>query len=630
MIQPAVNEPAIPQNSEARPGRNTARAENSPTALLERETLPVAKASASSVEDFEVQNATLENIVKENQVLEAISQALNESLDLREVFQLIEQAVYQIIPHVSQVAVHILDKDRENLLPVSGDGEVRLTMPLGAGIAGVAGEQKKLLNVPDVQKHPNFIQSSNPNIYALLVAPILRKGDLVGTISISSNRESAFSARDELLISRLATITALAIQNAQSYQDEQEERQFAEALLSATMSLNSSLNLNDILDHILEQINLVVPNRSANIMLIRGDSAYIARHIEVGHHVAAQESIRVSLGWSTIHTMKTNKQPVFIPDTSKFPDWQVIEGREWVRAYIGVPMFFQNELIGFLNVVSDKPNFFSPKAPRRLVALATSAALALRNAQLLTDLAESLEKEQQTRAQLVQADKLTALGRMVASIAHEINNPIQTIKNTFYLALDEVEADSPAAHFIEIAMSETNRIANLIAQLRDTYRPRANATAQRVDLTKLLRDVKLLMSPHLEQNHIQWIDPVETRTIYIPGFPDRLKQVFINLSLNAIEAMYREHQAGTLTVSLVVEPKNRRVKIAFQDDGPGMPPKILKNIFEPFFTTKETGTGLGLAISYDIVHQHQGQIDVASKLGQGTTFTVTLPSLSIN
>lgn len=614
MIQQAVNDTAISQNSESISGLNNALAED----------------SAHSGDDFETRNVVLESIVKENQVLEAISQALNESLDLREVFQLIEQAVYQIIPHVSQVAVHILDKDHANLLPVSGEGEVRLTMPLGAGIAGLAGEQKKLLNVPNVQKHPNFITSSNPDIYALLVAPILRKGDLVGTISISSNRTSAFSTRDEALISRLATITALAIQNAQIYQDEQEERQFAEALLSATMILNSSLNLNDILDHILEQINLVVPNRSANIMLIRGDSAYIARHIEVGHHIEAQESIRVSLGWSTIHTMKTNKQPVFIPDTSKFPDWQVIEGREWVRAYIGVPMFFQNDLIGFLNVVSDKPNFFSPKAPRRLVALAASAALALRNAQLLADLAESLEKEQQTRAQLVQADKLTALGRMVASIAHEINNPIQTIKNTFYLALDEVEADSPVAHFIEIAMSETNRIANLIAQLRDTYRPRANATAQRVDLTKLLREVKLLMTPHLEQNHIQWIDPTETRTIYIPGFPDRLKQVFINLSLNAIEAMHREHQEGTLTVTLIAEPKNRRVKVAFRDDGPGMPPKILKNIFEPFFTTKETGTGLGLAISYDIVHQHQGQINVESVLGQGTTFTVTLPSLSIN
>ncbi|HNB55152.1 MAG TPA: ATP-binding protein, partial [Anaerolineales bacterium] len=253
------------------------------------------------------------------------------------------------------------------------------------------------------------------------------------------------------------------------------------------------------------------------------------------------------------------------------------------------------------------------------------AALALRNAQLLADLAESLKKEQQTRAQLVQADKLTALGRMVASIAHEINNPIQTIKNTFYLALDEVEADSPVAHFIEIAMSETNRIANLIAQLRDTYRPRMNLTAQRVDLTQLLRDVKVLMTPHLEQNHIQWLDSSETRTIFIPGFPDRLKQVFINLSLNAIEAMHRESQEGTLTVSLVVEPKNQRVKVTFKDTGPGMPPKILKNIFEPFFTTKETGTGLGLAISYDIVQQHQGQINVESVLGQGTSFIVSLP-----
>ncbi len=311
-------------------------------------------------------------------------------------------------------------------------------------------------------------------------------------------------------------------------------------------------------------------------------------------------------------------------------EWQVIEGREWVRTYIGVPMFFQNELIGFLNVVSDKPYIFSHKAPRRLEALAASAALAIRNAQLLADLAESLAKEQQTRAHLVQADKLTALGRMVASIAHEINNPIQTIKNTFYLALDEVESTSQVAHFIEIAMSETNRIANLIAQLRDTYRPRAHATTQRVDITRLLKDIKVLMTPHLEQNHIVWQGTEETRAFIVPGFPDRLKQVFINLSLNAIEAMHRESQDGTLTVRLHDDIKGRRVGVQFQDTGPGMSPEILKNIFEPFFTTKETGTGLGLAISYDIVQQHQGQIVVESVPEQGTSFMVWLPYLAIN
>ncbi|MCB9135548.1 MAG: GAF domain-containing protein [Anaerolineales bacterium] len=579
-------------------------------------------------DENQARNQELESLLKENEALETISQALNETLDLKEVVNLIEQAAYQIIPNVSQVAVHIFNSEQEQLEPFQ-TGDVTLTMKLGDGIAGLAGHNKKLLNVPDVQKHPNFITSSNREIYALLSAPILRKGDLVGTISISSNRSAAFSERDEMLIARLATITALAIQNAQVYQDEQEERQFAEALLSATMVLNSSLKLNDILDHILEQINLVVPNRSANIMLVKGDSAYIARHMERGISSAASDAIRVSLDWPTIHTMKANQKPVFIPDTRAFPDWQVIEGREWVRTYIGVPMFFQSELIGFLNVVHDKPHYFSPKAPRRLEALAASAALALRNAELLSDLAESLSKEQQTRTQLVQADKLTALGRMVASIAHEINNPIQTIKNTFFLALDEVEPESPVAHFIEIAMSETNRIANLIAQLRDTYRPRANATVQRVDLTQILRETQILMTPHLEQNHIIWQAPEETRTIIVPGFPDRLKQVFINLSLNAIEAMHRDSQSGTLTVELHIDNKHRRVEVVFSDTGPGISPQVLKNIFEPFFTTKETGTGLGLAITYDIVQQHQGQILVESKLGQGTCFKVWLPIVSI-
>lgn len=595
---------------------------------LSIEELNELRHKAEQYEQNQARNLELESIHKENEALETISQAINESLDIGEVIHLIEQAVYQIIPQVSQVAVHIFDKEQGRLVPIQG-GDITLAMKLGEGIAGMAGQDKKLLNVPDVKKHPKFILSHNEEISALLVVPILRKGELIGTISISSNQIASFSARDETLISRLATITALAIQNAQIYQDEQEERQFNEALLSATIVLNSSLNLNEILDHILEQINLVVPNRSANIMLVHGDSAYLARHMERGISSVESEAIRVSLDWPTIHSMKTQQKPVLIPDTHEFPDWQLIEGREWVRTYIGVPMFFQSELIGFLNVVHDKPNYFSPKAPRRLEALAASAALAIRNAQLLSDLEESFTKEKQTRAQLVQADKLTALGRMVASIAHEINNPIQTIKNTFFLALDEVEPNSQVAHFIEIAMSETNRIASLIAQLRDTYRPRANATVQRVNLPQILNDVHVLMTPHLEQHHIRWQAPEETRTIIVPGFPDRLKQVFINLSLNAIEAMERDGKEGVLTVEIKLDDKQQRIGVIFTDTGPGMAPGVLANIFEPFFTTKETGTGLGLAISYDIVQQHQGQIIVESTLGQGTCFKVWLPYISV-
>lgn len=573
-------------------------------------------------------NQELESILKENEALETISQALNESLDLGEVIQLIKKAVFQILPQVFQVAVHVFDKEQCQLVPLQ-TGQFTLAMKLGEGIAGLAGYHKKLINVQDVRKHPNFITSQNENLSSLLAVPILRKEELIGTISISSHQKAAFSMRDEALISRLATITALAIQNAKIYQDEQEERQFAEALLSATIVLNSSLDLDEILEHILEQINLVVPNRSANIMLAQGDRAFIARHMEAGVNINGQDTIKVSLDWPTINTMRTSHNPVFIPDTSAYADWQVIEGREWVRAYIGVPMFFQNELIGFLNVVHDKPHFFSPKAPRRLEALAASAALALRNAQLLTDLGKAFEKEKQTRAQLVQADKLTALGRMVASIAHEINNPIQTIKNTFFLSLDEVEPDSQVANLIKIAMSETNRIANLIAQLRDTYRPRAHNTVQRVDLRKILEEVYVLMTPHLEQNHILWQAPEETRRILVPGIPDRLKQVFINLTLNAIEAMQRKGAEGVLSVEIQILSNEQYVGVIFTDTGPGMSEEVLKNIFEPFFTTKETGTGLGLAISYDIVQQHSGHISVENVAGTGTRFKVWLPYVSV-
>jgi signal transduction histidine kinase len=132
--------------------------------------------------------------------------------------------------------------------------------------------------------------------------------------------------------------------------------------------------------------------------------------------------------------------------------------------------------------------------------------------------------------------------------------------------------------------------------------------------------------PHLDENRVWWQYLSPSSPLVVNGIPDQLKQVFLNLSLNASDAMQTE--GGPLTVNASITADGRQVSVAFRDTGPGIDPRDLPNLFEPFFTTKESGMGLGLAICYDIVQKHGGRIEVESQRGQGATFTVWLPLTS--
>jgi signal transduction histidine kinase len=289
-------------------------------------------------------------------------------------------------------------------------------------------------------------------------------------------------------------------------------------------------------------------------------------------------------------------------------------------------LVINDKTIGFLNASHSEPNFFDEKHVLMLESLAHHASVAIQNARLLDELKKALEKEQGMRNQLVLADKLAALGKMVTVIAHEINNPIQTVKNTFYLLEDQLLPGSPAVEYLKMASAEANRISDLVTQLRGTYASGSKAMVH-VNVLVLLAEVHDLLAPQLKIKQVEWcqVDGLQPYTVF--AVRNNLKQVFINLCLNAMEAMEAD-QKGKLTVSLHASSDGQRVGIDFHNTGPLISDEALPLIFDPFFTTKRNGTGLGLSISYDIIRRHQGEIRVESASGKGVTFTVWLPCAS--
>ncbi|HSA78250.1 MAG TPA: ATP-binding protein, partial [Nitrospirota bacterium] len=243
----------------------------------------------------------------------------------------------------------------------------------------------------------------------------------------------------------------------------------------------------------------------------------------------------------------------------------------------------------------------------------------LKNA--LWSLEHTIEKLREKQAQLVEAEKLASVGMLAAGIAHEINNPLTSVLTFSNLILEQCPKDNPWCEKLKIMVRETERARNIVRQLLNFGRE-ANIKPVKININ---RPVSEIIDSLIAQEAFQGIELDMTLSENLPEVyadPAQIGQVVLNLALNAIHAIT---PPGRIQVS--TRPYEKNVEIVFSDTGAGIPEENIHKIFDPFFTTKDAtkGTGLGLAVSYGIIKKHGGDIEVASTVGQGTTFTVRLP-----
>lgn len=251
--------------------------------------------------------------------------------------------------------------------------------------------------------------------------------------------------------------------------------------------------------------------------------------------------------------------------------------------------------------------------------LARQAALAMENARLYEELRGYIRKVEESQQALLQAEKMAATGRLTASIAHEINNPLQAVQNCMHLAGRQDLEPEKRVEYFDLARSELERLRTTVQRMLDFYRPNPGSV-QVVRIAELLRHVLGLMSRQLEERNIILNVNLPADLPNVNGVNSQLQQVFLNLILNAYDAM---PEGGELKIT-GREARNG-VEILFQDSGPGVSDEARRNIFEPFVSTKEGGTGLGLTVSYNIVSSHGGLLELDPTSERGACFCVYLP-----
>jgi two-component system NtrC family sensor kinase len=244
------------------------------------------------------------------------------------------------------------------------------------------------------------------------------------------------------------------------------------------------------------------------------------------------------------------------------------------------------------------------------------------------DLSLRLEMERKlvdTQEKLLQSEKLAAMGRLTSQIAHELNNPLYGIMNTLELLKTEVSPQSKRRKILDMALSETERLTDLLRKMLSFSKP-DEEKKQPTDINTILDEILLLVGKQLQENSIRISSSLADDQLMVYASRNQLRQVFLNMISNARDAM---PEGGTLTVKTMSKGDNVYIEIA--DTGIGIREDSIHQIFDTFFTTKDNvkDVGLGLSVCYGFIKEHGGDIRVESKWGSGTTFTINLPQVHI-
>ncbi|RJS88997.1 PAS domain S-box protein [Candidatus Bathyarchaeota archaeon] len=316
----------------------------------------------------------------------------------------------------------------------------------------------------------------------------------------------------------------------------------------------------------------------------------------------------------TVKAARTGKS-VLVPDTRRE---EIYVGVDFgVLSELAVPVKMGDEVLAVLNVESTRPNAFDEQDQVLLEILASHTASAMVNLRYFNEL-ERLVEERTKR--LREAERLAAIGQLAAILGHDLRNPLAVIKNSvFYLKMKLGEGVDPKVRkHLEIIDREVDTTNNIINNLLDAVRRKPPVLQER-DVNEIVLEALQNCS---ELGKLKKVE-VRTRLGEIPPVkvdPDQIKRVFVNLICNAAEAM---PEGGVLEISTGM--RDGFIEVSFRDTGVGISEENLKRLFTPFFTTKPKGLGLGLTACKNLVENHGGSIKVESKLGEGSTFTVTLP-----
>jgi two-component system sensor histidine kinase HydH len=617
--------------------------------------------------------------IAELSTLHAIGVAVSSVVELPEVLNRITLSCTKIL-QAGGCILHFLDEERSVLKMVSSFGFEEGTgllepIALGEQVAGTVALKGAPLLVPNVQQSPFALRGYPPNISSVVCVPLVFQSKTIGTLTLFSIQgegapSKVFDEEDKNLLVTVASQVAIAIENAIILQrtellakDKEAAARELFLLYEISQAMLTTIQSDQLLRIILISVTLGNPKGfdRAILFLIDEKEKILKGMMGIGPSTREQADLwrqklasypPLSPDWQIppemlIATYDSRVQQMRVPFTEKrsillktiherrpFCIENAADDPEvnpnflrWFggsRAFATVPLIAQDKAIGVIAVDNHLTGrSITPADLGFLTLLANQAALAIEKSRLYGNLQEINSQLLLTQNRLIQSEKLAALGEVVASITHEIKNPLVSIGG-FARRLDRnLQENSPEKKYMRIVLKEVKRLEHILNETLSFSREPA-APMNHQDVNRIIEETLSILEGELTERGIAVRKKLSLALPLLLSDPQQIKQIFLNLFLNASQAI---GQKGVLSVktSKVKQPYGKFIQIEVTDTGGGIHQENLDNIFNPFFTTKQNGTGLGLAITHKIIRQYGGDIEVINRPGVGATFLVRFP-----
>ena len=564
--------------------------------------------SELAVADQELESAyqTTRRNEKRLFALNEISAIVSQSLELEDILSVVVDKVKQVMG-LDIALIFLLEEDKQELKlithrEVSEDFVAGLKgLKVGEGFNGHVAQTGEPLVIEDAAQDPRLTRETvkREGMRAEVIVPLKAKGKVVGTLAGAMRESRQFLSEEVELLTTIGSQIGMAIENTRLYQREH---------LAAQQALASERQYREIFEDAHDAIwihdshgNIIAANKATEELTGYSSKELLKMNVR---NFLAEEGLSLARGI---------RRKLFLSETVEQPYEQRLIRRDGAEKIVKLTTNLIREddrLRGFQNIARDVTK-------EKEMQGKLSAAY--------RELSESHQRLKESQEQLIQAEKLTSLGQLAASIAHEVNNPLSGVLAYTQLLAKKIGGDSipkeVALGYLSKMEAELTRSTKLIRNLLDFAR-QSPPEFRELNLNDVISRVFDLAAHSAELQHVQVIKELDPSLPNLMADFDQLYQVCTNLFLNAIQAM---PQGGRLTIRTSVN--DGQLKIEVQDTGCGISPENMRKLFTPFFTTKHEvkGVGLGLAVSYGIIQRHHGRIEVQSKKGEGTTFTICLP-----
>ena len=583
------------------------------------------------------------------------------------------------------VGIFLLDEAGDYVVARAGTGEIGRALceqgrRLAVGEEGVVGwvaAHRQAANVSNIAEDSRYIalhKTAFPEtvigeataIFSELALPLEVAGQLLGVLNIEHDAPGAFNAEDVQVLEALADQVAVAIQNASNYQAEQTRRQITERLYSVGMALSRSLDLTEILDLILNGLIDIVPFDRGSVMLEYGDQLVVVA--EKGFPPGTQPlDVRVHIKENDVfQDLRRTQRPLLIPDVQQRVDWHYVENLPPARSWLGVPLVYQENVIGMLSLTRETSNPYTGDDEALAVTFASQAAMAVQNAMLYENLSTVNRELEKTVQQLSERthdlqlayQQLERLDRtksdFISVASHELRTPLTVISGYNQMLLDDPQVKKNDAYFQIVAgiQSGIARMEVIVGSILDMAKIDGRVLQLHPEpliLSLLIQSVRATLADVCVQRHMTLaVEGLEDLPI-IEADTEAMRKAIYHLLVNALKYT---PDGGAITVSGRALPPDEAefpeggVEIVISDTGIGIDPSVQELIFTKFYQTGEVlvhssgtttfkggGPGLGLAITRGIVEAHGGKIWAESpgydeQACPGSHFHIVLPCIS--